>query len=232
MEVKPPNDDELPSYDDAGSSSAAPIPETLKPTTLYVAERFIYTADPQAPPSYEFSHSVNFLGDTDRKVTMERLDYTVRNANGAASVNTRKKTLFDLTHRTLLEGASFHYQAEAKSRLAMGCLGIEQKRKGFSRKMGYRVCRATWGPDRKLAGGATLFTASMPSGAGSSEVSWEWSDAQDQLLAREITNDKMASLVITSEMTPEMRDALAAAWIMRLWWDLADGKFRRTMRRR
>lgn len=233
---------ELPSYDTVGDSSApaAPSAVLLKPTTLYVAERFIHTADPRSPAAYEFSHSINFLSNTDRKVTLERLDYSVRTVNGNPTVNTRKRTIFDLTHRTLGESPNFTFQAEAKSRTAIGSMGIEQKRKGFSRRLGYRVCRATWGADRRLAdGGTTMFTASAPSGtsgaigiagrrsAGSGEVSWEWSDGNEELVAREVTTDMLASLVITAEMTQPQRDALVAAWIMRLWWDLADGKHQR-----
>jgi hypothetical protein len=210
---------EPPQYSDESTS------DVLKPTTLYAAGRFVYTADPQSPPAYEFSHSINFLSDSDRKVIMERLDYGVRTVNGAPSVTTRKRTLFDLAHRTLGELPNFTYQAEAKSRAVSGSMGIEQKKKGLTRRMEYRVCMASWGADRRLAGGAPLFTASPPRGAEANGVSWEWSDAQDQLLAREVTNDELASLVITAEMTASVRDALVAAWIMRIWWDLAEGKF-------
>lgn len=213
---------EPPSYQDAQA------PDILQPTTLYAAERFVYTADPEAPPAYELSHSINFLSDANRKVTMERLDYSVRTVDGAPSVTTRKRTLFDLTHRTPGEMPNFPFQAEAKSRAAAGNMGLEQKKRGFTRKTEYRVCRASWGADRRLAGGPTMFTASPPSagGAGANGVSWEWSDAQDRLLAREVTNDELASLVITAEMSLSVRDALVAAWIMRIWWDLSAGKFR------
>lgn len=221
---------EPPSYEPAGTPNVPSPTDLLKPTTLYVAERFIHTADPQAPPAYEFSHSVNFLSNTDRKVTVERLDYSVRTVNGGPALSTRKRTLFDLTHRTPGEMPNFAFQAESKSRTTAGSMGIEQRREGFRRRLGYRVCRAAWGADRRLAdAGTTLYTASAPSGGGGGDgaVSWEWSDEKEQLLAREVTNDMLASLVITAEMSQAQRDALVAAWIMRLWWDLADGKYHR-----
>lgn len=230
MDSNSPPPADLPSYETAGTSTSSTPSDLLKPTTLYVAERFIHTADPQAPPAYEFSHSINFLSNADRKVTVERLDYSVRTANGNPSVSTRKRTIFDLTHRTPGEMPNFAFQAESKSRTTNGSMGIEQKRRGFSRKIGYRVCRAAWGADRRLAdGGTTMFSAAPPSGRSGrdGEVTWEWSDGADQLLAREVTNNMLASLVITAEMNQSQRDALVAAWIMRLWWDLADGKFHR-----
>lgn len=234
MDSNQPPVAELPSYEttSTGASTGTSPSDLLKPTTLYVAERFIHTADPQAPPAYEFSHSVNFLSNADRKVTVERLDYSVRTVNGSPSIGTRKRTIFDLTHRTPGEMPNFAFQAEAKSRTTIGSMGIEQTRKGFSRKLRYRVCSAAWGADRRLADkGGTLFTASAPSGGsgGGGEVSWEWSNGDDQLLAREVTNDMLASLVITAEMTQPQRDALVASWIMRLWWDLADGKYHRPL---
>lgn len=211
-----------PSYD---SKPAPPPSDLLPPSTLYIAERFIHPSDPQSPPLYELSHSVGFLKDSDRKVTFERLDYTVRTTSSTPSIATRKKQLYELCHRTFGELPNFDYQAEATSRAALCSMGIEKRKKRFSfsgHVGGYQVLRARWGEDRRLTGGEALFTAVLPSNAKNVEVSWEWNNAEDVLVAREIEREGLLSLVVTAEMAREERDALAAAWVMRLWWDLAD----------
>ena len=220
---------EPPSYDE--EPPEPPSFDLLKPATLYVAQRFIHPSDPQAPPLYELSHSVGFLRGTDRKVVLDRLDYSVRARSG--TVSTRKRTLYDLTHRTPIEAPAYAFQGEARSRAAMGSLGMEMCRpkkekkegRGFSlsgmmRRSGYRVVRARW-RDWRLVAEGTLFTAVPPHGKGEGGVTWEWSDGDDMLVAREVMKDGLMSLVVTAEMTQEMRDALVAAWMMRIWWGLS-----------
>lgn len=222
-------DKDPPSYHDA-VETAAFSNNVLKPCTLFAADKYIYSSDAQTPAVYELSQSINFLCDSDRRVLMARLDYSVRNnLSGAPAVSTRKRSLFELAHHAPGQLPSFAYQAEAKSRSALGSLGIERARRGIGRRgVYYRVCRAVFGGGRRLVGAENLFTAVVPSGTRETEVSWEWKNAQGQILAREVTNDEHAKLVITAEMGVMTRDALVAAWMLRLWWDLSEGKYRRT----
>lgn len=229
---------EPPSYDEEPPEISPD--HLLKPATLHIAQRFIHPSDPNAPPLYELSHSVGFLRGSDRKVVLDRLDYSVRPRTG--TVGTRKRTIYDLTHRTLYEMPTFDFQAESRSRAALGSMGMEvfrPKRRSSGivgmvnmRRSGYRVVRARW-QDRRLAEEGTLFTvvpsgsrrwglsSSSSSSSSAGDVMWEWSDGEDVLVAREVLKDGLLSLVITAEMRQEMRDALVAAWIMRIWWSLA-----------
>lgn len=216
---------EPPSYD-PDTDSTDKGPETVLPSTVYVAGRFIHPSDPQAPPLYELSHSVGFLRDTDRKVVLSRLDYSLRGtAARTPQVVTRPRTLFDLTHRTPAELPTYPFQAEAKSRSAIGHLGIESFRpRRFSlgsRRKAFRVVRARMGTDRRLVAGAALYTAVTPSGSDG-DVAWEWVDDREALVAREVVKEGMMSLVVTAEMAQPLRDALMASWMLRLWWELAE----------
>jgi hypothetical protein len=222
--------DAPPTYDDArGSSSnnSSTVADIVPPSTIHVAGRFIHSSDPQAPALYEFSHSIGFLKDADRKVTMRRMEYSVRQkAGGAPTIATRERNLFNLMHRTLGETPTFAFQAEAQGRSAsLGSLGMELVRSRSSRlslpSVGYRVLRTTMGANHRLVGKQMLFQAVKASGS-STEVRWEWSDDHGTLVARELERDGLFSLVVSQEMSVAMRDALTASWIMRLWWEHKD----------
>ncbi|PNY26420.1 Uncharacterized protein TCAP_03651 [Tolypocladium capitatum] len=202
-----------PSYGDSNDDRALP------PATLYVAGRFVHSNDPHAPPLYELSHSVGFLSDNDRVVRLERLDHTVRQHHGAPQVSARTRHVYDLTHPTLATSPTFAYHAEATSRRSLCSFGIESFRaRTLSSARWYRVHRAARGPDHQLVGREGLFTA-VP--ARDAAVAFEWYDARGGLLARETDNDELLSLLVSAEMGPRERDALVAAWILRVWWEMA-----------
>lgn len=216
--------EKLPSYGDSNEHELEQPGDdrALPPATLYAAGRFVHSDDPQAPPLYELSHSIGFLSDNDRVVRLERLDYTVKVAHGAPQVSTRARHVYDLTHPTLATSPTFTYHAEATSRRSLCSFGIESFRaRPLSSARGYRVHRAARGPDRQLVGREALFTA-VP--ASTEAVVFEWYDARGGLLARETDNGELLSLLVSAEMGPRERDALVAAWILRLWWEMATDK--------
>ncbi|RFU76825.1 hypothetical protein TARUN_5411 [Trichoderma arundinaceum] len=212
-----------PSYQDAGDSITGPAPgaqdDVLSPTTLYVAGRFIHSADPSAPPLYELSHSVDFLKDADRNVRFERLDYSVKNRDGVPQLTARKRHIYDLKHPTLATCPTFAYHAEPTSRQSLCAFGLESFRpKKLSSAKGYRVHRATASLDHRLVRRDVLFSA-VP--ARDKAVRYEWSDAEGQLVAREVDSGGLMTLVITAMMGAGERDALVSAWMSRVWAELA-----------
>ncbi|KAI9163820.1 hypothetical protein HJFPF1_05447 [Paramyrothecium foliicola] len=217
------NTEEPPTYIDGGNNAADAI---LPPATLYVAGRFIHSSDPHAPPLYEFSHSIGFLRESDHSVRLERLDYTVKTLNGTPHVSTRKRHIYDLKHPTFGELSTYAYHAEATSRGALCGFAIESFRlKRFSSARGYRVMRTARGPppQRCLMPRETLFTATPARDRAHSAVTHEWTDAQGRMIAREVDEDQLLRLVVGVEMGARLRDLLVTAWILRLWWELADG---------
>ena len=231
-DLPPPDysDLDLPSYD---TLISAPPPATvagnpttkavLGPATLYISGRFIYSTDPQAPPLYEFSHSIGYLHDNDRSVKVERVDSVVKTSSGLPQVVLRNRHLFDLKHPTAAEFPTFPYHAEAATRRALCSFGVTYFRSGniLRQKKGFRFDRAAKGADRKLEPHGMLYEACSSRSKG---VGYEWRDSQGELIAREVEDERVSmSLVITAEMSIELRDALVAAWILRVWWDLAKG---------
>ncbi|UZP39707.1 hypothetical protein NXS19_007523 [Fusarium pseudograminearum] len=100
-DLPPPDysDLDLPSYDTLISAptpaTAAVNPTTksvLGPATLYISGRFVYSTDPQAPPLYEFSHSIGYLHDHDRSVKVERVDSVIKTSAGLPQVALKTAT--------------------------------------------------------------------------------------------------------------------------------------------
>ncbi|KAF4997160.1 hypothetical protein FGRMN_4054 [Fusarium graminum] len=231
-DLPPPNysDLELPSYNTLLSAPtpahAATTPTNksiLGPATLYIAGRFIYSADPQAPPLYEFSHSIGYLHDNDRTVKVERVDTVVKTSTGSPQAVPKNRHLFDLKHPTAAEFPTFPYHAEVATRRALCSFGVSYFRSGslLRQTKGYRFDRAVKGADRKLEPQDVLFEACSSRSKG---VGYEWRDCQGEIIAREVEDEQaIMSLVITAEMSVELRDALVAAWILRIWWELSKG---------
>ncbi|KAF4966563.1 hypothetical protein FSARC_5805 [Fusarium sarcochroum] len=238
-DLPPPkySDLELPSYDTLINTTPATATTTvptnkavLGPATLYISGRFVYSTDPQAPPIYEFSHSIGYLHDNDRSVKVERVDSVVKTSGGLSQVVPRNRHLFDLKHPTAAEFPTFAFHAEAATRRALCNFGVSFFRSGniLRQTKGYRFERATKGADRKLEPQELLLEAHSSRSKG---VAYEWRDVQGEIIAREVEDEKASmSLVITAEMSAELRDALVAAWILRIWWELANGN-RSTARR-
>lgn len=200
------------------ASAPGPATEILPPSTLYFAGHFICSSDADAPPLYQLVHAADLLRDAGRSVGFERLECAVRNVDGTPTVSTRQKRMFDIKRPTPAEFANFDYQAESASRHTLCSFGLSTFRPSkLSSRKGYRIHRATRGPDRRLAPQELLFTATP---TRKDTVTFEWADAQDHILAREVDTDDLMSLVVTAELEREVRDALAAAWITRMWWEL------------
>lgn len=212
-----------PSYQDSNGLANSPWlgaqDDVLSPTTLYVAGRFIHSTNPWAPPLYELSHSVGFLKDTDRNVRVERLDYSMKRRDGVAQLAARKRHIYDLKHPILCTGPTFAYHAEPTSRQSLCTFGLESFRpRKLSSAKGYRIRRATHSLDHQLVRRDILFSA-VP--AKDKAVRYEWSDADGQLVAREVDRGNLMTLIVGAMMGAGERDALVSAWMSRVWAELA-----------
>ncbi|KAH7322892.1 hypothetical protein B0I35DRAFT_510138 [Stachybotrys elegans] len=208
------------------------LPETdaddiLPPASLHIDGCLIRSSDPSAPPLYQTSHAIVGLSEVSRQTSLERLDPVVRTqAGGAPQVTSRPKSLYHLKHYPALWLPKFPYFAEPVSRQTYGTIGLVAFHpKKLSTAKGYRVHRAAKGKDRVLIAKEVILTASP----GKDAVMFEWVDGQDRLVAREVKEaDNRIHLVITAEMGRKMRDMLVVAWMLRIWWELAEASIRPT----
>ncbi|KFA61694.1 hypothetical protein S40285_03472 [Stachybotrys chlorohalonatus IBT 40285] len=198
--------------------------EIIPPATLHIAGRFIHCSDPNSPPLYQLSHIVGYLSGADRSVTLERLDYTIKTQDGMPKVSSRSRHIYDLKHPPALWFPTFVYYAESMSRQSLGSVGLAMYHpKKLSSTKAFRVHRAAHRPNKTLVEKELLFTA-VPT--KDSAVLFEWSDAQGQLIAREVEEDNFVRLIVGAAMGKRLRDALVASWVSRIWWELSLGNYR------
>lgn len=236
-------EEELPTYAESTETNISPTGFSVAPDTFYAAERFIYDSQPNGLPIYELSHSLGFLGDSDRTVRFQRLDRQVKHSAGSApQITTRQRCLYDLKHPAPGTFPTVPFHAEPSSRQALCKFGLESCRaKGRLFTKGFRICRATRpgksvddeksstslvtrrdgrGVTNALALGDELFTA-VPT---KDKSTFEWLDANGTVVAREGRKDQqLLSFSVLTEMSGPSRDALMASWILRVWYDLAQG---------
>lgn len=211
----------LPTYEESAAVNHRTVEDLLPPETLCISDRFIRSETTQGAPLYELSHHIDSLKESDRKVIMQKLEKRVYQNDGEPIVKTRNRALFHLIHPKPGEACHFLYQGESQSRQAIS-IGIERADSLLKQGKKYRVTRARWGADRRLNkdGEDILFAAIAMK--ESDRVSWEWRNNDEEIVAREITEDGVLSLVVTAQMTTQARDALVASWYLRTWWARAE----------
>ncbi|PHH78478.1 hypothetical protein CDD82_3031 [Ophiocordyceps australis] len=217
--------DQLPLYSESHGPSSCQVPDNtaenesqlLPPGMLYLAGRFIHSNKPQAPPLYELSHSVGFLGDSDRLVRIERLDHFVKHHSGAPHVSTRSRHLYNLEHPTMIASPTLQFLADKTSRQSLCSFAIVAFRPSrLSSSTGHRIHRIARGPHRQFICHDILFTA-MP--AKGDAVTIEWFDSCHLLIARETDSGHLPSLFVSAELEASTRDALVSAWVLRIWME-------------
>ncbi|KAK2591945.1 hypothetical protein QQS21_010349 [Conoideocrella luteorostrata] len=212
--------------------TSAPTEALLPPGSLCIRGRFIRSGNAKGDLLYELSHHLDSLKETDRKVVLEKVERSVsQSLVDEPVIKHRNRALYELKHPKPGELCIFSYQAEAQSRHAPGCLGL-RKTHGLIGRQRFEIVHARWGSDGRLimsegdgkegvlfqVAGASSSTV-KGAGGGSSGVLWQWEDAEGKVLAREVINEEEdLSLVVTTEMTLQMRNALAAAWYLRIWY--------------
>ncbi|OAQ73480.1 hypothetical protein VFPPC_01178 [Pochonia chlamydosporia 170] len=151
---------------------------------------------------------------------MEKLQLQVRTTEGEPTIKSRNRVLFHLKHPKKGEMCMFPYQAESQSRQTLGNMGIERSDAVFKTGRRFRFVPAKWGADRRLRkeGKQVLFEAAENTGHRRNGVVWEWRNGDGELVARELFRDGELSLGVTAAMTARERDALVAAWYLRIWW--------------
>lgn len=203
--------------------------DSIAPGTLHLAERFVYNANSSdSPPLYELSHSISFLRETDRKVELERLDYSVRRGGASSTsaagpqVNTRKKHLYNLHHPPEIVSPTFPYYLESASRQTVGNLNIQKTSSSGSSRRRFAVSKLVTSSARDVdfRQTETLFTIQR---GQKKSTSYEWSLASTkQMIAVDSEEQGLYRLEIVMAADRMTVDALVAAWCLRIWQDLAE----------
>ncbi|GKT44611.1 uncharacterized protein ColSpa_04792 [Colletotrichum spaethianum] len=199
----------------------ANVHESLPPDTLRLAGRFIHSAtsrDADAPGLYEINSQIDFLRETDRLVEFSRIDYSVRrriaNAVSLPEIISHPRHVFNLERPTAIVQEAFLYYIKPVSRSGLGSIGLK-----FS-KIGKSVCKA-WRVGRKASNRNEYEARELLFDVRHNNDVLDWLDGQNTRIAVEYSKDNMHSLNILVPMDQAVRDALVAAWCVRLWNTLA-----------
>ncbi|KAF7556146.1 hypothetical protein G7Z17_g1643 [Cylindrodendrum hubeiense] len=222
METDSKTYDLLPPYEpDDGPSSNA-----LEPTVLVLAGQSIHAETATSAPLYQMSRSV--ISPTPKQdgtsVTFERIEHSVpEKVEGTASAKPRTQLLFYLAHPVNAEYRKDTpaYFITAASPQMVGNIVFETS-KSVIQKTEFKALLSA----NRTASDKPLFDEKAeplfnikPKWKGGGH---KWTGPDGTQVALEEGKGAEHKLAITAPMEREMRDALVAMWVLRLWHDTAE----------
>jgi hypothetical protein len=227
--------DPPPPYEDAVAGGSHTNIPTLQPVTLFLDGQCIRDAS-TSTPRYQISRSVTTLPKTPPKnssIIFERVDTASRilekdETPGTEQAPSEHRHLFYLAHpadaqyRADLPG----YYITAVDTETVGNIHLETSKSRLQKiEFTALLSAKRTASERPLFDDAgktvTLFSA-RPVKLMSSRYTWTREDGSQ--IAVEDGKGDGHSLALTTAMTQEMRDALVAAWLLRLWYETAESK--------
>ncbi|KAL2847089.1 hypothetical protein BJX68DRAFT_240205 [Aspergillus pseudodeflectus] len=227
--------DPPPPYEDAVAEGSHTKIPTLQPVTLLLDGQCIRDAS-TSTSRYQISRSVTTLPKTPPKnssIIFERVDTASRvlekdETPGTEQAPSEPRHLFYLAHP-----ADAQYRADvpgyyitAVATETAGNIHLETSKSRLQKLEFTALLSAKrTASDRPLFDEAgktvTLFSA-RPAKLMSSRYTWTQEDGS-QIAVEDGKGDEHR-LAITTAMTQEMRDALVAVWLLRLWYETAESK--------
>lgn len=189
------------------------------PTVLVIRDKAILTEDEPSTEVYAMDKSIT---DVARKGTSLHF-HSATQAEGS------KQPLFYLVHPLNADHRQdvpdYYITAAAPNMIGNICL---ENAKGA---LGTTEFKALLSPDKSALDNDLFDDKSTQQLLFTSRSSWtrsriKWKDATGREIAYEEKDGKAegARLIVTASMSTELRDALAATWALRLWYDAAESK--------
>ncbi|KAL3451413.1 hypothetical protein BJX65DRAFT_267884 [Aspergillus insuetus] len=227
--------DPPPPYEDV-VGEGSDTPSLLQPVTLFLDGQCIRDASSSGAPLFQISRSVTMLPKTPPKnssIIFERIDQESNVPEKAEALETQQgqakhRHLFYLAHpadaqyRTDIPA----YYITSVDTETVGNIHFETSKSRLQKTEFQALLSAKrTASDRPLfddAGRATTLFNARPAKLMSSRYTWTRENGS-QVAVEDGKGDKH-SLVITTPITQEMRDALVAVWMLRLWYETAESK--------
>lgn len=216
------------------------------PASLCLSGQRVLDLDAPSTPLYRLSSDITSTSNKDSSVIFERVkrnrpeletedeSVTVDESNSTDetyhSFRSRKGPLFYLAHPA---NAQYRTDIPAKYYITavmpgmMGNIRLETSKSRFQRPSFKAML--SW---KRTASDNPLFDEDtkqvllfdiQPTWTTGSNC-YRWNDLHGNRLAVEENVDSTYKLCVTSWMEPELRDALVASWLLRLWHDTAESK--------
>ncbi|KAH7322533.1 hypothetical protein B0I35DRAFT_425949 [Stachybotrys elegans] len=206
--------------------SSSPIDDAVKPTTYVLNGTNIAPEDAPGQPLFRLAWDITSIPQKGSSVAFDNLDHgKPENEETHASGEPQVRRLFYLAHPA---DAKFRtdvpaYYITSASPEGLGNIGLEANKPRL-KKMEFTVVLS---PGR-TASHKPLFDAQQrqlfsakPKWAGNAYM---WTDAEGREVAHEAGKAPQQKLVVAVPLEPRLRNALVAAWCLRLWHDTAESK--------
>ncbi|KAL4991014.1 hypothetical protein BDW68DRAFT_153152 [Aspergillus falconensis] len=213
--------------------------EIIEPAVLFLSGQSVLAEGTRSTPLYRIDSDIKSIPKKESTVLFERVEDEVSippELDSTSRTRHRHRHLFYLAHP-----ASAQYRTDIPARyyitsvvpeLTVGNIRLETSEARFQRPCFRALLSAgKTASDRPLFDqGAQQFVLfdirpnwNIKVGRGSGS-GYRWSDSNGRQMAVEEKEDGRYRLSVTREMPREMRDALVATWLLRLWHDTAESK--------
>ena len=233
----PPNsmpkmmDSGLQSYKKTGRN---PSNDILGPAVLFLSGQSVLAESATSTPLYQLNCDIKSISNKDSSVAFERVDQDVsehENQNeGVTASKSRKRHIFYLAHPV-----NAHYRTDIPAKYyitaavpeMVGNIRFETFETRFKKTSFKAMLSANkTASDKPLFNEGTqqLLLFDIQPNWKVGRNCYKWSDSNGRQVAVEETEGEKYKVSITRSISQELRDALVATWLLRLWHDTAESK--------
>lgn len=213
----------LPDYESTIGKPPA-YEEEVAPTTLIMNTDHISS---NGKPLYSISRSLTNIKQEPSSIRFERIEHVgPEKPDSSEPPNTFNTLLFYLVHpvNAQYQKDKPAYFATCDKELGIGNIIVDFQKKALS-KTEYKVLLS---PENSASSdplfSSTPITA-LTAKTGFMGGKYSWIDSQGKVVAHEeLGSDKKQQLKITGTLKVELRDALVAAWCLKIWSDVAESR--------
>ncbi|KAF7184824.1 hypothetical protein CNMCM7691_006693 [Aspergillus felis] len=219
------------SYEKTGGD---PSKDILEPAVLFLSGQSVLTEAVTPTPLYQLKSDITSISNKDSSVTLERVEYDVpelkSEIEGVTAGTPRRRHLFYLAHPVNAQYRSDiparYYTTSAVPEM-VGNIRLETSEARLQRTS----FKAMLSPKRTASDKPLFDEGTQQDLLFDIQPDWKfarncyrWSDSNGRQVAIEEKENDRYELSITRSMPQELRDAVVATWLLRLWHDTAESK--------
>lgn len=224
-------DSDTESYEKTGGN---PSKDILEPAVLFLSGRFVFAEAATSTPLYQLNSDIRSISNKDSCVTVERVGHGVPELDidieGVTAGTPQKRRLFNLVHPV---NAQYRTDIPARYYITsavpemVGNIRFETSEARLRRASFKAMLSAKKTSSNKPLfdeGTQQLLLFDIHPNWKAGRNFYKWSDSNGRQVAVDENVDGRCKLSITRTMPQELRDALVATWLLRLWHDTAESK--------
>ncbi|KAJ5528847.1 hypothetical protein N7527_002240 [Penicillium freii] len=218
-------------YEKTGGNAST---EILQPAVLFLSGQSVFAESTTPIPLYQLNSDIRSISNKDSSVAFERVEQDISDSEteieGVTPGTRRKRHLFYLAHPV---NAQYRTDIPAKYYITsavpemVGNIRLEDSEARFQKTSFKAMLSAKrTASDKPLFydGSQQLLLFNIQPNWKVSRNCYKWSDSNGRQVAVEEKEDDRYKLSVTSSMSQELRDALVATWLLRLWHETAESK--------